>query len=114
MPCSVPARAASGVPDHEFGQPISSIGLPNSAILGLRGHRHEGLPAKFARRHRRGGLEGAVEWTDRLEAGVDRDRQDRHVALAWIRQCRLGVVEPVAIQKRAEVAMAEPLIDRMR
>ena len=60
------------------------------------------------------GLEGAIERADRLEAGVHGDGQHRDVALAQVGKCGLGLVDPVAIEKRIEVAVAEALVDDLR
>jgi len=58
-------------------------------------------------------LEGAIEGADRAEAGVERDRQDRHSGLGWIAQRGLGFRQPVAVDEGAEIAVAELPVDQM-
>src|SRR4051794_9828117 len=70
-----------------------------------------GIAAEFGRGQAGIGLEGAIERSDRLESGVQGYCEHRHVALASIRQRRLGFVEPVAVEKRIEVAIAETFVD---
>jgi hypothetical protein len=71
----------------------------------------QGVAPKFGRRQPGIGLEGAIERPDRLESGVHGDGQHRDVALAQVGKCGLGLVDPVAIEKRIEVAVAEALVD---
>ena len=56
-------------------------------------------------------LEGPIEGPDRAEAGVERDRQDRHVGLGGIAQRGLGLGQAVAVDEGAEIAMAKLLVD---
>ena len=57
-------------------------------------------------------LEGPVERSDGLEAGIEGDGQDGHVRLGGIGQRRRRFGQPVAVDEAAEVAMAEPLVDQ--
>ena len=57
-------------------------------------------------------LEGPIERPDRAEAGVERDRQDRHLGLGGIAQRGLGLGQPIAVDEGAEIAMAELLVDQ--
>ena len=67
--------------------------------------------AELGRRQARVCLESAVERTERLEAGIHGDRQYRHVFLAGIGESRLGFVDPIAVEKGVEIAMAETFVD---
>src|SRR3982751_4881280 len=70
----------------------------------------QGVTPKFGRRQPGIGLAGAIERADRLEAGVRGDGQYRDVGLAQVLTCGLGLVDPVAIEKHIEVAVAEALV----
>ena len=58
-------------------------------------------------------LEGAIEGADRAEAGVERDRQDRHSGLGGIAQRGLGFRQAIAVDEGAEIAVAELPVDQM-
>src|SRR6185437_16545059 len=70
----------------------------------------EGFPAIFARRHAGGFLEGAVEWPERLEARIHRNRDHGDLGLRRVGQRRLGLLDAVVVQERIEIAIAEPLV----
>src|SRR5215475_9082561 len=73
------------------------------------GGRDPGL-AIFARRNAGGGLEGAVEWPERLEAGIHGDGDHGHLGLRGIGERGLGFRDPVLIEEDIEVAVTEPLV----
>src|SRR6185312_6330000 len=116
----VPDKTTSEVPAARriWKSPWPKLEMPRrfqnnagiATIWRLGGRRLE--PAVFGRRDARGGLESAVERTQRLEAGVHRDRNDRDFGLARVGQRRLGFGDPVLVEEHIEIAIAEPLVDQ--
>src|SRR5581483_10635351 len=108
-------RADAGIGLADFRRTLDDF-FKTPADFGVgelfRGCRLGAKAAEFGRGNSGFGLEGAVERAERLETGVERDGQDRHLGLARVRQRGDRLGEAVAVDEAGEVAMPEALVDQ--